>query len=710
MANYNKSFNFRNGVQVDTDKFIVNSAGLVGIGSTIPTNYLDVNGGIDVTGSITAGGSVHSSNLHSTGISTILGSVGIGTTNINSNAFTNNSTILNAGIVTAVKYYGDGSTLSNVRSISVVGWEVHQALGGSANSGVSTDAKVGIGTTLAINSYDLIVGQDPSTAGNNGISFKASTGKVKSTGDIEASTLTGNLTGNVIGNISHSSGISSFTTLKVGSATGFGVTLTATTSDFSSTINAEKLNVTSNTTFSGISTFSDDVIVGVGATVGIETNVYFGTNNKAIFNNNLQIFAGDDSVIRHTKTGAGNDLSIESDTTVYVGKTELSQTMAAFRSGESVDLYYNNTKEFSTVDGGVYVSNKVGIGTSVPSTDFELRKESGSASLEVVSDTNTALVSVGRTGLSKGQLRYGHTAGTYKYSDATSLDVISFSRGNINNILNSNLETGIGTGSFHWIVGDSGDPKMTLTYEGDLGIGATQPLNKLHVVGTSTFTGTLYAGADVEISGNINANGLTVDQITSNFKGDVLSPNGSVLLQNGISGGTNSYIGVGIVTGSSSINTPELKVTSGVGINTDVDDDRSLRVGVGSEQIYIDAANSCIGIKTDLDYAKFEQLAVVIPDHGVLVAGVGIGTTGILTPANGPANQKQLRAALDVGYGGTETTRFMIPPTVTTNQRDGTGGEVGLVPVAGALIYNSTTNKLNVYNGSAWRQVTDGAV
>ena len=52
----------------------------------------------------------------------------------------------------------------------------------------------------------------------------------------------------------------------------------------------------------------------------------------------------------------------------------------------------------------------------------------------------------------------------------------------------------------------------------------------------------------------------------------------------------------------------------------------------------------------------------------------------------------------------------MITPSVTTNQRDGTGGEVGLVPVAGALIYNSTTNKLNVYNGSAWRQVTDGAV
>ena len=35
MANIRKSFNFKNGVQVDNDKFIVNPNGLVGIGTTI---------------------------------------------------------------------------------------------------------------------------------------------------------------------------------------------------------------------------------------------------------------------------------------------------------------------------------------------------------------------------------------------------------------------------------------------------------------------------------------------------------------------------------------------------------------------------------------------------------------------------------------------------------------------------------------------------
>ena len=45
MANYNKQFNFRNGVQVDDNKLIVTQTGLVGIGTTVPTESLDVRGG-----------------------------------------------------------------------------------------------------------------------------------------------------------------------------------------------------------------------------------------------------------------------------------------------------------------------------------------------------------------------------------------------------------------------------------------------------------------------------------------------------------------------------------------------------------------------------------------------------------------------------------------------------------------------------------------
>ena len=46
MANIRKTFNFRNGVQVDEDNFIVDSLGKVGIGTTVPTQMIDCRGDV----------------------------------------------------------------------------------------------------------------------------------------------------------------------------------------------------------------------------------------------------------------------------------------------------------------------------------------------------------------------------------------------------------------------------------------------------------------------------------------------------------------------------------------------------------------------------------------------------------------------------------------------------------------------------------------
>jgi hypothetical protein len=61
---------------------------------------------------------------------------------------------------------------------------------------------------------------------------------------------------------------------------------------------------------------------------------------------------------------------------------------------------------------------------------------------------------------------------------------------------------------------------------------------------------------------------------------------------------------------------------------------------------------------------------------------VGIGTT---TPNNS--------ALLDI----TSTTRGFLPPRMTTAQRDAIAS-----PAAGLVVYNSTTNKHQGYNGSTW--------
>ena len=49
MANIRKSFNLRNGVQVDDKDFIVKGS-LVGIGTSVPTDLLDVRGNAKFTG------------------------------------------------------------------------------------------------------------------------------------------------------------------------------------------------------------------------------------------------------------------------------------------------------------------------------------------------------------------------------------------------------------------------------------------------------------------------------------------------------------------------------------------------------------------------------------------------------------------------------------------------------------------------------------
>ena len=49
----------------------------------------------------------------------------------------------------------------------------------------------------------------------------------------------------------------------------------------------------------------------------------------------------------------------------------------------------------------------------------------------------------------------------------------------------------------------------------------------------------------------------------------------------------------------------------------------------------------------------------------------------------------------------TSTTAPFYPPVVTTTQRNSISGMT-----KGAMVFNSSTNKLNVYNGSGWEAVT----
>ena len=101
MANIRKTFNFREGVKVD-DNVLVVAGERVGIGTTVPSQVLDVRGRVTITGDVDYSNSV------TTGISTFA-EVRLGT------GVTISSL---SGIITATSFYGDGSNLTNITATS----------------------------------------------------------------------------------------------------------------------------------------------------------------------------------------------------------------------------------------------------------------------------------------------------------------------------------------------------------------------------------------------------------------------------------------------------------------------------------------------------------------------------------------------------------------------------------------------------------------
>ena len=126
MPNIRKTFNFRDGVQVD-DEVLVVTGDRVGVGTTSPDKSLDVRGNVQVVGIITADNSIIS---------------GVGTFNTIKvgSGITLDAT---SRVISATSFKGDGSTLSNLPTSQWI--DVNVGLGftsiynAGGNVGIHTD-------------------------------------------------------------------------------------------------------------------------------------------------------------------------------------------------------------------------------------------------------------------------------------------------------------------------------------------------------------------------------------------------------------------------------------------------------------------------------------------------------------------------------------------------------------------------------------------
>ena len=229
MANIRKSFNLRNGIQVDDDNFIVNANGLVGIGTSVPTEVLDVYGNVKLSETLTSK-QVSSQNLNITGVTTV--------SNLISQSFVKVGVTSNtSGIITAttgvVTYYGDGGSLLNLPTSQWLDVDV-----GLGFTSIYAQGNVGVGTIDPRFAFQI--------GGNNNLSsFQRGVG-INNLGDIYA---TGIITS------SNFTGIGSLITLIDASNITLG------------TLNNSRLS--SNITVSGIITagnYFSGTLIGVAAT------------------------------------------------------------------------------------------------------------------------------------------------------------------------------------------------------------------------------------------------------------------------------------------------------------------------------------------------------------------------------------------------------------------------------------------------------------
>ena len=491
--NINKSFNFRNGLQVDDDNFIVDSLGRVGIGTTIPREILDVYGTTKITGLVTT------TNLAVSGVSTFYNDVKIGS------AIT---AVSSTGVVYATQFVGSAAGLTGIVAISTNGWIVNAGT-------LSTASKVGIGTSFPY--YSLQVGNDPLTG--NGFSVDALSGNVNTTGILTASNLKtiGSITGynfsgfgtditginasNISnGNLNLPSGI-----ITAYSFSGFG---TGITGIGASNITNGNLNLPSGIiTAYSFSGFGTD-ITGINA-----TNISNGTLNNSRLPTNLNIsgiITANSGVITSLTAGIASisHLYVSGVTTSiqgFVGNIVGIASTALSLSG-SPSITVTNINNIGVItssnlhigtDGVNFTalsSGNVGIGTTNPTSELQIRK-SGESRLEVISDTSSAIISIGQS------VGVGQSTGTLQYN-TKNVELSNNDTGNLDFYIHRGA-SGISTGNFRWIYGQGNSQKLTLTYEGKLGIGKTNPNETFHIVGTSTVTSNAYFGSHIYVKENI---------------------------------------------------------------------------------------------------------------------------------------------------------------------------------------------------------------
>ena len=295
-------------------------------------------------------------------------------------------------------------------------------------------------------------------------------------------------------------------------------------------------------------------------------------------------------------------------------------------------------------------TGNIGIGTVEPGKNLSIHQETGAA-IEVVSDRGAAVVAVGQSvgyGNSSGQLRFGFQSRT--------LDLINQTTGGFRFLSHNAFGSGgIGTGNWAFVHGQTGIERMSLTWDGKLGIGNPVPTDTLTVVGTSTVTSTAYVGGNLEVVGNVSVGSIALPTIIS---GTNLNNTTGISTFNDLNVTGITTLGV---TTATTVHTQSLTCSISVPISTTTQPG-----GIAA----LAAPNKSL-----------EAAAISLtnqPVRAIVDAGVGVGSDSV------------------VGAGLTQQCMLIVPSVDTM-------GRVGLVTFAGAIVFDTSDNKFKGWTGTQWK-------
>tara|TARA_B100000282_G_scaffold6587_1_gene4589 strand:+ start:1 stop:1179 length:1179 start_codon:yes stop_codon:yes gene_type:complete len=329
-------------------------------------------------------------------------------------------------------------------------------------------------------------------------------------------------------------------------------------------------------------------------------------------------------------------------------------------TGNEVKLLHDGTQVATTLGAGVSVSNTVRIGSLNGGTNNLSTRH--------------------------GELSYGIESGLNSYASRRSFNLVNTDNGNVNFYLDSN-NIGVNTGNFFWHKG-TGTQLMALTYDGKLGVGITNPDTPLHVPGNAKF------GSDVSILNDLTVtNNLTVQSgsinanVIGNLEGSV-NATGVSTFSGGIEFSGDTTINAVAKIDKLAVNTAGAGMLTGGQFSTDETIIRALASGNN----YFLTSQGFVGIRTS---TKFSNVIVNGANANAVFGAFGVGDY-----EHFQANHLQA-GAVDFANAGVSTQRYMVPPKVTTTERNALANKP-----SGAFIYNTSLNKLQFWNGSAWETVT----